>query len=192
MAIKYNFYSLINAFIPLFLISFLLLDSMLNVNLKGLVLVLGICINVLVTIIIGNSLNIQPYDANNIICSPFSISSVISFNRLPLNTTILSFVFIYLTTISASNGNILINIPSLLIIILLIISDSLWLIQNGCFSGYQTVISSFIGLLFGLIWSFAITKSNNKDLMYNIGINSYETCNIPKNKTYKCKTKKTN
>ena len=192
MAIKYNFYSLINAFIPLLLISFLLLDSMLNVNLKGLVLVLGICINVLVTIIIGNSLNIQPYDANNIICSPFSISSVISFNRLPLNTTILSFVFIYLTTISASNGNILINIPSLLIIILLIISDSLWLIQNGCFSGYQTVISSFIGLLFGLIWSFAITKSNNKDLMYNIGINSYETCNIPKNKTYKCKTKKTN
>lgn len=192
MAIKYNFYSLINAFIPLFLISFLLLDSMLNVNLKGLVLVLGICINVLVTIIIGNSLNIQPYDASNIICSPFSISSVISFNRLPLNTTILSFVFIYLTTISASNGNILINIPSLLIIILLIISDSLWLIQNGCFSGYQTVISSFIGLLFGLIWSFTITKSNNKDLMYNIGINSYETCNIPKNKTYKCKTKKTN
>lgn len=191
MTVKYNFYSLINAFIPLFLISFFLLDSMLNVNLKGIILVLGICINFLVTIIVGNSLNIPANDENNLICTPFSMSNVISFNRLPLNTTMLSFVFIYLLSISIVSGNTLINIPFFLIMILLIVSDSLWLIQNNCFSGYQTIIASFSGLLFGLLWSFMLTKSNNKEIIYNVGINNYETCNIPKNKTYKCKTKKT-
>lgn len=192
MTINYNFYSLINAFIPLFLISFFLLDSMLNVNVKGIILVLGICINVLVTIIVGNSLNVSVNDTNNLICTPFSISNIISFNKLPLNTSILSFVFIYLITISVISGNILVNTPFFLIIILLMISDSLWLIQNNCYSGYQTIISSFSGLLFGLLWSFILNKSNNKEIIYNVGINNYQTCNIPKNKTYKCKTKKTN
>ena len=192
MTVSYNFYSLINAFIPLFLISFFLLDSMLNVNLKGIILVLGICINVLVTIIVGNSLNIPVKETSNLICTPFTVSNIISFNRLPLNTTILSFVFIYLTSISAISGNMLINIPFILIIILLTISDSLWLIQNNCFSGYQTIISAFSGILFGLLWAFAINKSNNKDIIYNVGINNYQTCNIPKNKTYKCKTNKNN
>lgn len=192
MTINYNFYSLINAFIPLFLISFFLLDSMLNVNVKGIILVLGICINVLVTIIVGNSLNVSVNDTNNLICTPFSISNIISFNKLPLNTSMLSFVFIYLITISVISGNILVNTPFFLIIILLMISDSLWLIQNNCYSGYQTIISSFSGLLFGLLWSFILNKSNNKEIIYNVGINNYQTCNIPKNKTYKCKTKKTN
>ena len=86
----------------------------------------------------------------------------------------------------------IINIPFILIIILLTISDSLWLIQNNCFSGYQTMISVFSGILFGLLWSFTLNKSNNKDIIYNVGINNYQTCNIPKNKTYKCKTKKNN
>ena len=103
----------------------------------------------------------------------------------------LSFVFIYLITISVISGNILVNTPFFLIIILLMISDSLWLIQNNCYSGYQTIIASFSGLLFGLLWSFILNKSNNKEIIYNVGINNYETCNIPKNKTYKCKTKKT-
>lgn len=190
MTVKYNFYSLINAFIPLFLISFFLLDSILNANLKGIILILGICINILVTIIVGNSINIPINEVNNLICTPFSVSNIISFNKLPLNTTMLSFVFIYLLSVSAISGNVLINTPFFLIVILLIISDSLWLVQNNCFSGYQTIISSFTGILFGLLWSFILTKSNNREIIYNIGINNYKTCNIPKNKTYKCKTKK--
>ena len=190
MTVKYNFYSLINAFIPLFLISFFLLDSILNANLKGIILILGICINILVTIIVGNSINIPINEVNDLICTPFSVSNIISFNKLPLNTTMLSFVFIYLLSVSAISGNVLINTPFFLIVILLIISDSLWLVQNNCFSGYQTIISSFTGILFGLLWSFILTKSNNREIIYNIGINNYKTCNIPKNKTYKCKTKK--
>lgn len=190
MTVNYNFYSLINAFIPLFLISFFLLDSILNANLKGIILILGICINILVTIIVGNSINIPINEVNNLICTPFSVSNIISFNKLPLNTTMLSFVFIYLLSVSAISGNVLINTPFFLIVILLIISDSLWLVQNNCFSGYQTIISSFTGILFGLLWSFILTKSNNREIIYNIGINNYKTCNIPKNKTYKCKTKK--
>lgn len=192
MTVKYNFYSLINAFISLFVISFFLLDSMLNANLKGLILVLGICMNIIVTVIIGNSLNITPNENSNLICSPFTISNVISFNKLPLNASILSFVFMYLISVSAISGNILINIPFFVIVFFLLISDNLWLIYNNCFSGYQTIVSTFSGLLFGIIWSFMLTKSNNKELIYNIGINNYQTCNIPKNKTYKCKTKKEN
>lgn len=189
MTISYNFYSLINAFIPLFIISFFLLDSMFNVNIKGLVLIIGLCINMIVTIIIGNSLNIPTNDNNNLICSPFNISNVVTFNKLPLNTTILSFVLSNLFAFSVISGNTIINIPFFIIMSLLVFADSLWLIQNNCFSGYQTMISGFSGILFGLTWSSILTKSNNKNLIYNIGINNYNTCNIPKNKTYKCKTK---
>ena len=126
MTISYNFYSLINAFIPLFIISFFLLDSMFNVNIKGLVLIIGLCINIIVTIIIGNSLNIPTNDNNNLVCSPFNISNVVTFNKLPLNTTILSFVLSNLFAFSVISGNTIINIPFFIIMSLLIFADEIY------------------------------------------------------------------
>lgn len=186
---KYNVYSFFNAFLPLVIISFFLLDSLFNINLKGVILVLGVFINILVTIIVGNSFDIDTDIKQNDICTPFTISNMQTFTRLPINTSLLCFVFIYLLSIAGLHGFMLINIPFIAFMTLLIMTDSLWLIQNNCFTGKQTFISACTGILFALLWSFIINKTNNKQLLYNIGINNYNVCEVPKKRSYKCKTK---
>lgn len=186
---KYNVYSFFNAFIPIIIISFFLLDSLFNVNLKGIIVIIGLFINILVTMIAGNSFDIGESTTPNELCIPFTISNMQTFIKLPINTSILCFVFIYLLSIAGIHGFLLVNMPFIAFMTLLIISDSLWLIQNSCFTGKQTFISACIGILFGLFWSFVINKTNNKNLLYNVGINNYNVCEVPKKRSYKCKTK---
>ena len=186
---KYNVYSLFNALLPIVIISFFLLDSLFNVNLKGIVLIFGALINILVTIIVGNSFELDEGNTPNEMCTPFTISNIQTFTRLPINKSMLCYVFIYLISIAGINGFLTINLPFIAIMIALIFADSSWLIRNGCFSGKQTFISACSGILFALLWSFIINKTNNKNLLYNIGINDYNVCHVPKRRSYKCKTK---
>ena len=48
-------YSLVNAFLPIIIICFFLLDSLLHRNVKGLVFLIGLSFSIMATIFVGNS-----------------------------------------------------------------------------------------------------------------------------------------
>lgn len=185
----FNFkYSLVNAFLPIIIICFFLLDSLLHRNVKGLVFLIGLSFSIMSTIFVGNSFGLSSLKGNDV-CQPFTINSNSFHTNLPLNPTILIFTTVYLTYTAAKNNFILKNTFFLLIMFLIIVSDNIWLIQNKCYSPLQVIVSNCIGLLAALLWSFIIHKSNDKSIIYMIGTDNNNTCELPKKKTFKCKYK---
>ena len=190
MKIFNNQYSLINAFLPFIIICFFLLDSMIYKNIKGIVFLIGLSFTIMMTIFVGNSFDFS-YTNMNDICQPFTINNTVKFTKFPLNPSILIFTAIYLPYTIFKNNFVLSNLNFLIIIALVIISDSLWLIQNNCYNVQQLLVSSGIGLIVSLIWSVVIHKSNNKSIIYTLGVDNNSVCEVPKKKTFKCKYKPT-
>lgn len=183
-------YALVNVFIPIIIISFFLLDSIIYNNIKGLVFLAGLSFTIMATIFIGNSFNMNTTVPKNEICKTFTFDALSNYTRLPINPSLLMFTMIYLVYTMLKNNFVLINMNFLIIMSLVLITDNLWLLQNECYSTKQIVISNAIGLIVSLLWSYVIHKSNNKSIIYNVGVDSASTCEIPKRKTYKCKYKK--
>ena len=186
-------YALINVFLPIIIISFFLLDSLIYNNIKGIVFLIGLSFTIMATIFVGNSFNIRPIVSDNEICKTFTFNNLSNYTKLPINPSILIFTTIYLVYTMLKNNYVLANLNFIIIMLLIIISDNLWLLQNGCYSTSQLVMSNGIGIIMSLLWSYVIHKSNNKSIIYTIGVDSASTCEVPKRKTYKCKYKsKTN
>lgn len=184
-------YSLVNAFLPIIIICFFLLDSLLHKNAKGLIFLIGLSFSIMMTIFVGNAFGLSSLKGNDI-CQPFTINNTVYHSGLPLNPTILIFTTVYLTYTVAKNNFLLNNMFFFIIMFFIIITDNIWLIQNKCYSPGQIIASNVIGLLVALLWSFVIHKSNNKSLIYMLGTDNNNTCEIPKKKTFKCKYKPKN
>lgn len=182
-------YALVNVFIPIIIISFFLLDSIIYNNLKGIVFLAGLSFTIMATIFLGNSFNINTTVPKNEICKTFTFNALTDYTRLPINPSLLMFTMVYSVYTMLKNNFVLININFLIIMSFVLVIDNLWLLQNDCYSVNQIVISNVIGLFVSLLWSYVIHKSNNKSIIYNIGVDSVSTCEIPKRKTYKCKYK---
>ena len=189
MNLFYPSYAYINSFLPIIIISFFLLDSFIFKNLKGIVFLVGLVFAIMTSIIINNTIKIDNYENSNKLCNPFTIYDISKNFHLPVNPIILLYTFIYLVSIMVNNGFVLNNIAYIFIMGAIIIKDSLWLAENKCFTSNQIVVSSLIGIFVSLLWSYIIHKSNNKSILYTVGVDSNDTCEIPKNKTYKCKYK---
>lgn len=189
MNLFYPSYAYVNSFLPIIIISFFLLDSFIFKNLKGIVFLAGLLFAIMSSIIINNTFTITRYENNNKVCSPFTINDISKNFNLPLNPIILLYTFVYLVSIMLNNGFVLNNFAYIFIMGTVIIKDIFWLAENKCFTSNQIIMSSAIGISMSLLWSLVLQKSNNKSILYTIGVNSNDTCEVPKKKTYKCKYK---
>lgn len=185
-------YALFNVFIPIIIVSFFLLDSLIHSNIKGIVFLAGLSFTIMATIFVGNSFNLRSSISENEICKTFTINNLSNYTQLPINPSIIMFTLVYLTYTMMKNNFVLANMNFIIIIILILITDNLWLLENKCYNTKQIVVSNAIGLIVSMLWSYIIHKSNNKSIIYTVGVDSGSTCEIPKRKTYKCKYKPDN
>ena len=182
-----KFSLLLNTFTPLFIICFFLLDSMLFRNLKGIIFLMGLSVSVIFTILVSNF--IIPQSQINKICVPFTVNNSSTFINFPLTLNILLYTVTALMYSMASNNYIIPNIGFIFLMFSFIIINIHWLLQNNCFQTNNIIFSMIFGISGALIWNYILDKSKNKQYIYILGISSDKTCQIPKRKTYKCKTK---
>lgn len=193
MKIQHNIYSLFYAFTPIIIISFFLLDSMLNGNYKGYVFLIGLAFSIITSIIIGNTIGLSNTTVNSSeTCIPFTINKMTFFSKIPINTTILIYTATNLLYTALVHDFVLQNAAFFVIITLLILNDSLYVVTNGCYSTIQIGIACLVGFIIAMLWSIVLHKSNNKSLIYNMGVDNNMLCEMPKKKTYKCKNNKKN
>jgi uncharacterized membrane protein YagU involved in acid resistance len=114
------------------------------------------------------------------------------FSKIPINTTILIYTATNLLYTALVHDFVLQNAAFFVIITLLILNDSLYVVTNGCYSTIQIGIACLVGFIIAMLWSIVLHKSNNKSLIYNMGVDNNMLCEIPKKKTYKCKNNKKN
>lgn len=191
MKISNNYYSLANAFLPIIIICFFLLDSMIYKNVRGIIFIIGICFCIMSTILVGNTFNFSKLDNLSEICTPFSMNNMSRYSNIPLSTSMIVFTAVSLIFTIIKYNLITTNIPFILIMALLIITDSLWLAQNNCYTNYQILFSCLTGAIIAVLWSHILHKSNNKQFIYTLGIDNNNICEIPKKKAFKCQYKTT-
>ena len=174
------------ALISPFLLAFLMvMISIINSNVKGLIYLLGLIILFIIVFLFQNTLRV-PMDKTNQFCNIFSISqfSVPSFNSALYLYTI---IYVLFPMINMQ----MINFPLIIIFLLLYIMDCIIKHKNKCTSPIGIVMGSILGLIFGITWFLVIKASGQTGLLYYDDLVSNKiACSRPTKQNFKCQVYK--
>lgn len=186
-------------FAPFILVSYFIVSSIFNADIRGIVFLGMLLINCFITIALGNMLSdipfmmVGPATRNKYgTCNTMNLTSGGPLSRaLPLNINVFAFTFGYLSNLLAiSNDKSLVmrNIPMIIVFSVLIIAQFIWSLSNGCASFFGLFVSLCIG--FGLGWGFSyfIVQSGISDLQFFNGIKNEEVCSKMSDEFFKCTT----
>ena len=186
---------------PFIIVSYFSLSSIFNQDLKGLIYLVGLLFATFVTIIVGNTLPISLTYGTDIpgtdtlrsvngVCNMITIGKDGSFSRIPLGISMLTYTLIYLVYIIATNHIEMSNLPTLIILPLLILGDLIWNIANDCYKPFGLILSLACGSLIGWAWA-SIVKSFNRPQLFFLNVGGDKTvCHRPSKQLFKCTFKK--
>ena len=190
MAMQLNFSNLMQFFAaisPILLAFCLVMISIFNSDIKGMVYLGGILIASLINLLILNSLKIKsdkiipPYC--NLIEFPFNLNEYISpaFNSMFIAFT-LAYLYMPMQYVSGINYPVLIFITSLLVL------DAGTKISGGCTTFGGVMLGSLVGFVLGLLWFIAFYSTGHEDLLFfNAEPSNNVICSRPKKQTFRCK-----
>ena len=198
---------------PFIIVTFFVLQSVLNVDIKGIIYLAGLLMvctiitymNGIVSSITGDTEDILP----NPKCSIITLGEAGGYlSKIPLSLTVYSFTFFYLLifvlntastnpkgvldskSISKQSINTALqqNVPLLIIFPLLIILESVWLLTNNCVQNIliRGGVAIMLGGIGGIIWSLIISSVGKPELQY-LSKSVVDVCNRPSKSLYKCK-----
>jgi len=181
---------------PFIIVSYFSLSSIFNQDLKGLIYLVGLLIASFVTIIVGNIIPMSfTYGVDDVtndlrqvngVCNMITIGKDGSFSKIPLGISMLSYTLIYLVYIIAINHIELDNLPTLIILPLLILGDLIWNIANDCYKPFGIIVSIACGSLMGWAWAAIVNSFNQPQLFFlNVGGNK-TVCHRPTKQLFKC------
>jgi hypothetical protein len=186
---------------PFIIVSYFSLSSIFNQDLKGLIYLVGLLLATFVTIIVGNTLPISftigtdipgtnTEKAVNGVCNMITIGKDGSFSRIPLGLSMLTYTLIYLVYIIVMNRIEMSNLPTLIILPLIILGDLIWNITNDCYTIFGLGLSIACGGLMGWAWA-AIVDSFKQPRLFFLNVGGDKTvCHRPSKQLFKCTFKK--
>ena len=190
MAMQLNFSNLMQFFAaisPILLAFCLVMISIFNSDIKGMVYLGGILIASLINLLILNSLKIKadkpPPPYCNLIEFPFNLNQYISpaFNSMFITFT-LAYLYMPMQYISGINYPVLIFITSLLVL------DAGTKMAGGCTTFGGVMLGSLVGFVLGLLWFIAFYSTGHEDLLFfNAEPSNNVICSRPKKQTFRCR-----
>jgi hypothetical protein len=200
---------------PFIIVSFFVLQSILNVDIKGIIYLAGLLMvctiitymNGIVSSMVDDTKPDDPLP--NAKCSIITLGESGGYlSKIPLSLTVYSFTFFYLLifvmntastnakgvldskSLSSQSINTALqqNIPLFIIFPVLIILESVWLLTNNCVQNIliRGGISIILGGVGGVIWALIISSVGNPSLQY-LSKSGVDVCNRPSKSLYKCK-----
>ena len=189
MAMQLNFSNMMQFFAaisPILLTFFLVMISIFNSDIKGLVYLGGILIASLINLFVLNTLKIKSETlippSCNLIEFPFNLNEYVSpaFNSMFISFT-LAYLFMPMKYISGVNYPVLITITSLLVL------DGSTKIMGGCTTFGGVALGSLIGFVLGLLYFIALYSTDHADLLFfNAEPSNNVICSRPKKQQFKC------
>ena len=177
--------SLLALISPFFLAFLMVMISIINSNIKGLIYLLGLVILFVIVFLFQNTIR-MPMDKTNQFCNIFSISqySVPSFN-----SALYLYTIIYVLFPMINMG--MVNFPLIIIFLLLYVSDTIIKYRNKCSSVVGIVMGSILGLVFGITWFLIIRATGETGLLYYDDLVSNKiACSRPTKQNFKCQVYK--
>ena len=189
MAMQLNFSNMLQFFAaisPLLLTFFLVMISIFNSDIKGLVYLGGILIASLINLIILNTLKVKSQTlippGCNLIEFPFNLNEYVSpaFNSMFISFT-LAYLVIPMKYISSINYPVLIFITGLLVL------DGATKIMGGCTTFGGVALGTLLGFTLGIIYFILLYSTDHKDLLFfNAEPSNNIICSRPKKQQFKC------
>lgn len=173
---------------PLFISCFLIMGSVLNQDVKGLVYLGGILIVAILTVGFKRLFRIaKPAAYNPDTCQVFDLPPLVTeFSAPDFNSMFLSFTTMYLVMPMAYGAA---QLNALLIIILgiFILGNGVTRYMTKCNNLTDIFIGNLLGSGLGVGYFFAFWSSNNKKLLFIDNLDSNKVmCNRPSKQTFKC------
>tara|TARA_B100001175_G_scaffold118973_2_gene101146 strand:- start:5276 stop:5866 length:591 start_codon:yes stop_codon:yes gene_type:complete len=189
-----SFFYLFFRLSPFIIVSYFGLSSVLNQDIKGVIYLVGLLVSCFITITVGNLIpepdTSDEEEVDNSVCNLISIGHNRSFSKSPLGISMLSYTLFYLVYIIIKYKIVMYNIPTLVLLPLLILGDLFWNISNSCYDIFPILISIIIGGAMGALWARIIDSINQPNLFFfNVGSDK-TVCQRPKKQLFKCTFKK--
>lgn len=190
MAMQLSFSNLLQFFAaisPILLAFCLIMLSIFNSDIKGMVYLGGVLIASLINLLILNTLKVKsttlipPYC--NLVEFPFNLNEYISpaFNSMFIAFT-LAYLYMPMNYIST------INYPVLMFVAGLLVLDGATKVMSGCTTFGGVALGTLIGSVLGILWFIAFYATDHKDLLFfNLEPSNNVICSRPKKQTFKCK-----
>ena len=174
---------------PFLLISFFILNSFFQQDIKCIIFIVGIVIACFLGILTGNSLSIFEFPPalkeTDSLCHIITLGESGPLSKIPLSTLIYSYTAMYLAypiypslfdstkrsetgKVTEKNPNISMysDLPLFFLFSFLIVVDALWMIQYHCFNTYSIITGAIIGLCVGMAWSYIVGSSGKSPYHY--------------------------
>tara|TARA_Y100000389_G_scaffold205088_1_gene262953 strand:- start:5732 stop:6346 length:615 start_codon:yes stop_codon:yes gene_type:complete len=182
-----NMFQLTSLISPIIIVSFLVLISILNQNLKGLIYLAGVLISTVLNIFLMNFIK-SPINPKAVFtCNLIELPFMNKYNSPASSSVLLAFTAFYLLQPLFMNHGILYNIPLTILLFSIIGLDVATKVYNKC----TTISGAFIGCLFGMfcsiIWYNLFKMSGYESLLYFDELDSNNVqCTRPSKQTFKC------
>lgn len=186
-----NIVQLFSLFAPLFLAFFLIMVSVFNQNIKGLIYLGGLLIASVINLGLSKSIfTPQPvFENKSLICDLMDMGHIgmfdLNYSIPAYNSMFISFTLIYLLMPMISNNNI--NFYIISMIVTLLVVDAYVKVTNFCTSWLGIGSGIITGIILGGLWFIVLKTSGYESLLFFNDLTSNNVvCKRPENQTFKC------
>lgn len=181
-----NIVQVFSIFAPLFLGTFLVLVSVFNQNIKGLVYLGGVLIASVINYAVSMGIGSEPIPSEGTICNLMEVPFIPNRYNVPnYNSMFIAFTLMYLLLPMLSNNQI--NFWMVGTIVSIFAIDAYVKLQYSCTVPRGITIGGIVGAALGAVWYFLLKFNKFESLLFFNDLTSNNVvCNRPKNQTFKC------
>jgi hypothetical protein len=180
-----NMLQLFSLISPLLLVFFLVMSSLFNQNLKGIVYLAGVLIASVINIFLMNQIGSRVDENASISCDLIKLPILSEFNSPAPTSLFIAFTIAYLVLPMYYNNQI--NYVVLASLFCLLALDSITKIKNKCTTSSGSILGALVGLVLGSVWYTLFHQSGYDSLLYFDELQSNKVmCSKPSKQTFKC------
>lgn len=184
-----NILELTSALSPLLVTFLLVMISLFNQNVKGLIYLGGILVTSIVNLIAGFTLGQHKYSDASVMCDFIGLPYLTNFNVPSSSTMFHAFTLAYLLFPMYDTKQV--NPLLVTILALFLVIDATSKVKNRCTNKMGVALGALLGTLMGYVWYAIFKYTNNESLLYYNHLQSNNVqCSRPSKQTFKCRVYK--
>uniref|UniRef100_A0A6C0HGQ5 Phosphatidic acid phosphatase type 2/haloperoxidase domain-containing protein n=1 Tax=viral metagenome TaxID=1070528 RepID=A0A6C0HGQ5_9ZZZZ len=180
-----NMLQLFSAMSPLLLGFFLVMSSLFNQNLKGIIYLAGVLLASVINIFLMNQIG-SKVDLNaSLSCDLIKLPFLSEFNSPAPTSLFIAFTIAYLVLPMYYNNQV--NYVVLSALLCLLALDAVTKISNNCTTSGGSILGTLVGFVLGATWYTLFHQSGYDSLLYFDELQSNKVvCSKPSKQTFKC------
>ena len=179
-----NLFKLFSAISPMLLVFFLVVSSLFNQDVKGLIYLAGLLLACIINIFAMNQIQSVKSPNTEVICDLFDFPKS-NYNSPNITSMMIAFTTIYI--LLPMNYNNEMNYSVVVFLLCLFSVDTFTKLTYSCTTGSGIILGTLIGSLLGLLWYSVLKNTGNSSLLYFDELQTNKVkCSKPTKQTFKC------